>query len=72
MRRTLMLNLDDRHARFLDDLSKHFRLSTEDTARFAIRLTHDRIRQKPDVLTPEFKPRSRPLSEVDYDDREPG
>lgn len=71
MRHTLMLNLDDRHAKFLDDLSRHFRLSAEDTARFAIRLTHDRFRQKPDVLVPEFKPHAKPNGRIDPEDHEP-
>ncbi|MEZ5797913.1 hypothetical protein FDP22_04385 [Paroceanicella profunda] len=60
MRHTLMLNLDEKHARLLEELRLHFKLSAEDTARFAIRLTHARCKQKPDVLVPEFKPRSRP------------
>jgi hypothetical protein len=51
-----MLNLDDDHARQLDDLREHFHLAAEDTVRLAIRLTHARFRQKPDVLVPEFKP----------------
>lgn len=56
MRHTIMLNLDDAHARQLDDLREHFHLAAEDTVRLAIRLTHARFRQKPDVLVPEFKP----------------
>ncbi|KPQ15972.1 MAG: hypothetical protein HLUCCO18_09925 [Rhodobacteraceae bacterium HLUCCO18] len=59
MRYTLMLNLDENHARLLDELREHFRLSAEDTARFAIRLTHARFRQKPDVLVPEFRPKAK-------------
>jgi hypothetical protein len=69
MRHTLMLNLDDRHAQLLDDLCTHFHLSAEDTARFAIRLTHARFRQKPDVLVPEFKPCASRKQK--YDDYEP-
>jgi len=66
-----MLNLDDRHAQLLDDLSTHFRLSAEDTARFAIRLTHARFRQKPDVLVPEFKPSAAKRPPCASDDYEP-
>lgn len=61
MRHTLMLNLDEEHARQLEELRDHFRLSAEDTARLAIRLTHRRCLGKPDKLVPEFKPRSKPL-----------
>ncbi|MEL7390873.1 MAG: hypothetical protein AAFN76_13950 [Pseudomonadota bacterium] len=57
MRRTLMINFDEAHARQLDELSQHFRLSADDTMRLAIRLTHARM-NKPDVLVPEFKPRA--------------
>ncbi|WP_152612202.1 hypothetical protein [Leisingera sp. ANG-S5] len=57
MRHTLMLNLDETHARLLDELRDHFKLAAEDTVRLAIRLTHAR-RTKPDVLAPEFKPRA--------------
>ncbi|MCA0849917.1 hypothetical protein [Salipiger thiooxidans] len=60
MRQTLMLNLDEKHAKLLQELRDHFRLSAEETARFAIRLTHARCKEKPDVLVPEFKPRSKP------------
>ena len=56
MRHTLMLNLDEKHATQLDELSKHFRLAAEDTVRLAIRLTHAN-RKKPDVMVPEYKPR---------------
>lgn len=56
MRHTFLLDLDDRHALMLDDLSGHFRLSAEDTLSLTVRLTHARI-DKPDVLVPEFKPR---------------
>ncbi len=56
MRHTLMLNLDDRHARQLDELSRHFKLAAEDTLHLAIRLAHAN-RSKPDVLVPEYKPR---------------
>jgi len=55
MRHTIMLNLDEAHARQLDDLRQHFHLAAEDTVRLAIRLTHARM-NKPDVLVPEFKP----------------
>ena len=55
MRRTLMINFDEAHARQLDELSRHFRLSAYDTMRLAIRLTHARM-NKPDVLVPAFKP----------------
>lgn len=68
MRHTLMLNLDDAHARQLDDLRKHFHLAAEDTVRLAIRLTHARFRQKPDVLVPEFKPRAH--RDDWYDDKD--
>jgi hypothetical protein len=66
-----MLNLDEKHARQLDDLGRHFRLAAEDTVRFAIRLAHARYKQKPDVLVPEFKPHSRPPIRRDRDDFEP-
>lgn len=68
MRHTLMLNLDDDHARQLDDLREHFHLAAEDTVRLAIRLTHARFRQKPDVLVPEFKPRAH--RDDWYDDKD--
>ena len=59
MRHTLMLNLDEVHARQLDDLRRHFHLAAEDTIRLAIRLAHAGHKEKPDVLVPEFKPRAR-------------
>ena len=62
MRHTLMLNLDEAHARQLADLRRHFHLAAEDTVRLAIRLTHARM-EKPDVLVPKFKP----SAEWDYD-----
>lgn len=71
MRHTLMLNLDEAHARQLDDLREHFRLKAEDTVRLAIRLTHARFRQKPDVLVPEFKPRAKRDDWLDDDDHMP-
>lgn len=71
MRHTLMLNLDEQHARQLDELGRHFRLSADDTMRLAIRLTHAGHKQKPDVLVPEFKPRSTPHIRRDRDDYEP-
>ena len=57
MRHTLMLNLDEAHARQLDELRQHFRLAAEDTVRLAIRLTHVRYKEKPEALVPELKPR---------------
>lgn len=33
MRHTLMLNLDEAHARQLDELRQHFHLAAEDTVR---------------------------------------
>jgi hypothetical protein len=63
-----MLNLDDTHARQLNDLREHFHLAAEDTVRLAIRLTHARFRQKPDVLVPEFKPRAH--RDDWYDDKD--
>ena len=57
MRHTIMLNLDEAHARQLDDLRRHFHLAAEDTLRLVIRLAHARM-NKPDVLMPEFKPRA--------------
>lgn len=71
MRHTIMLNLDEAHARQLDDLREHFRLKAEDTVRLAIRLTHARFRQKPDVLVPEFKPSARRDDWIDDDDYSP-
>ncbi|MCB1468131.1 MAG: hypothetical protein KDK08_13535 [Rhizobiaceae bacterium] len=68
MRHTLMINLDDNHARLLDELRQHFRLAAEDTVRLAIRLTHARHKQKPDVLVPEFKPRAKREDWYDDDD----
>ena len=59
MRHTLILNLDDRHAKQLEELSQHFRLAAEDTVRFAIRMAHASYKQKADVLVPEFKLISR-------------
>ena len=71
MRHTLMLNLDDRHAQLLDDLSHAFPPVAEDTARFAIR-SHMRVfRQKPDVLVPEFKPSAAKRPPCASDDYEP-
>jgi hypothetical protein len=66
-----MINLDDRHASLLDDLSRQFRLSAEDTARMAIRFTHDRMKKKPDKLSPEFKPRTSRKALQRPDDAEP-
>ena len=71
MRHTLMLNLDEAHASQLDDLRQHFRLNAEDTMRLAIRLTHARFRQKPDVLVPEFKPNAKRDDWYDEDDHMP-
>lgn len=71
MRHTLMLNLDEVHASLLDDLRQHFRLKAEDTVRLAIRLTHARFRQKPDVLVPEFKPSAQRDDWYDEDDHQP-
>jgi hypothetical protein len=51
-----MLNLDEAHAAQLDELRQHFHLAADDMVRLAIRLTHARHKQKPDVLVPEFKP----------------
>jgi hypothetical protein len=67
MRHTLMLNLDAAHAVQLNDLAKHFRLTAEDTVRLAIRLTHARHKQKPDVLVPEFKPSAEREENFDYE-----
>lgn len=71
MRHTLMLNLDEAHALQLDELRQHFRLAAEDTVRLAIRLTHARHKQRPDVLVPEFKPRARGDDWIDEDDNSP-
>ncbi len=38
-----MLNLDEAHARQLDDLRRHFHLAADDAIRLAIRLTHARM-----------------------------
>lgn len=57
MRHTLMLNLDDRHARQLDELCRHFKLAAEDTVRLSIRLAHANHKNKADVMMPECKPR---------------
>tara|TARA_R110000787_G_scaffold58010_1_gene132138 strand:- start:4680 stop:4880 length:201 start_codon:yes stop_codon:yes gene_type:complete len=65
-----MLNLDETHARLLDELRDHFKLAAEDTVRLAIRLTHAR-RTKPDVLAPEFKPRAKRDDWYDDDDNTP-
>lgn len=54
MRHTLMLNLDDTHALKLNELSQHFMLSAEDTARLAIRTAHALHRAEKN--TPECKP----------------
>lgn len=70
MRHILMLNLDDAHAKQLDELSQHFHLAADDTVRLAIRLTHAR-REKPDVLVPEFKPRAKRDDWYDDDDLAP-
>lgn len=56
MRHTLMLNLDERHARLLEELRKHFKLSADDTVRFAICWAHAQCMKKPGALVPEFKP----------------
>tara|TARA_B100000378_G_scaffold277595_1_gene278320 strand:+ start:285 stop:488 length:204 start_codon:yes stop_codon:yes gene_type:complete len=58
MRKTFILNLDERHSRELEELRLHFRLSAEDTMRFAIRLAYAKYIQKTDALVPEFKPRA--------------
>lgn len=70
MRHTFLLDLDDRHALMLDDLSGHFRLSSEDTLRLAVRLTHSRM-DKPDVLVPKFKPSAKHDEWFDEDDHMP-
>jgi hypothetical protein len=66
-----MLNLDEAHARQLDDLRAHFHLAAEDTVRLAIRLTHARHKQKPAVLVPELKPHARRDDWLDDDDNTP-
>ncbi len=71
MRHTLMLNLDENHARLLEDLRQHFHLAAEDTVRLAIRLTHARHKEKPDVLVPEFKPRAAKARWLDDDESGP-
>lgn len=71
MRHILMLNLDDTHAKQLDELRQHFLLAADDTVRLAIRLTHARHKQKPDVLVPEFKPRAGREHWQDDDDLTP-
>lgn len=71
MRHTLMLNLDEKHAKQLEELSQHFRLAAEDTVRFAIRMAHARYKQKADVLVPEFKPRASGRADLDKDDYSP-
>jgi hypothetical protein len=70
MRHTLILNLDEAHARQLDELRQHFHLAAEDTVRLAIRLTHARM-NKPDVLVPEFKPRAAKDWWADDEDHRP-
>lgn len=59
MRHTFMLNLDEAHAKQLDELRQHFGLAAEDTLRLAIRFVHARHKQKPDALVPEFKPHAK-------------
>ena len=71
MRHTLMINLDEAHARQLHELQQHFHLAAEDTVRLAIRLTHAR-KEKPDVLVPEFKPRAARETQYDGEDNAPG
>ncbi|QEW21488.1 hypothetical protein LA6_003699 [Marinibacterium anthonyi] len=71
MRHTLMLNLDEKHARLLEELRLHFHISADDTARFAIRLAHGRCLGKPDKLVPEFKPRAARVSDPGGDDYSP-
>ncbi len=57
MRHTLMLNLDEAHARQLDELSRHFKLAAEDTVRLSIRLANANHKSKADVMVPELRPR---------------
>ncbi len=71
MRHTLMLNLDEAHAIQLEELRQHFHLAADDTVRLAIRLTHARHKQKPDVLVPEFKPCASQADWLDDDDNSP-
>ncbi len=71
MRRTLMLNLDERHATQLDELSRHFRLSADDTVRLAVRLAHAEYKQKADVMLPECKPRPSSRNNRTPDDYSP-
>lgn len=71
MRHTIMLNLDEAHAIQLNELREHFHLAAEDTVRLAIRLTHARHKQKPDVLVPEFKPSAHRDDWYDDDDNTP-
>ncbi|WP_127904015.1 hypothetical protein [Solirhodobacter olei] len=71
MRRTFMLNLDDKHAAQLDELCRHFSLASDDTLRLAIRLTHARCKQKAGALVPEFKPRAAKLDDHNKDDFSP-
>ncbi len=66
MRRTLMLNLDERHAVQLDELSRHFNLTADDTLRLAIRLAHANHKNKADVMLPECKPRGPTRKPDDY------
>ena len=56
MRHTLMMNLDEALALQLEELSQHFRLSAEDTARHAIRTAHAMHRAGKNA--PECKPQS--------------
>ena len=71
MRHTLMLNLDKAHAIQLEELRQHFHLAADDTVRLAIRLTHARHKQKPDVLVPEFKPHAKRGDWIDDEDHMP-
>lgn len=71
MRHTIMLNLDEAHARQLNDLRQNFHLAAEDPVRLAIRLTHTRHKQKPNVLVPEFKPRAAKEDCYEDDDNSP-
>jgi hypothetical protein len=71
MRRTLMLNLDEAHASQLDELSRHFRLSADDTVRLAVRLAHAGYKQKADVMLPELKPRPSYQKKQNPDDFSP-
>ncbi|MER3352347.1 MAG: hypothetical protein RLQ73_00055 [Hoeflea sp. D1-CHI-28] len=71
MRHILMLHLDEAHARQLDELRQHFHLAADDTVRLAIRLTHARHKQKPDVLALEFKPSAKRDDWYDDEDHMP-